>query len=180
MLQARQTEVTASAEQLRRLGPRVPPGEIIASTDDVQVRRPEKRRWLELRTAYVRTAQGLSLSERHGGDGLAATLSPLGLMRRRPDSPRHLAGRWGTRAGTIWSMMASTCICFIRSTNTGRSSIRSTVVTTQPADGWRLETAPTKGTKSAFADSVPACGGRLRAVVAAISIARLSSYLRLR
>jgi hypothetical protein len=31
---------------------------MIASTDDIQVRRPDARRWLELRTAYVRTAHG--------------------------------------------------------------------------------------------------------------------------
>jgi hypothetical protein len=58
VLHLRQTDRQASAEQLRRLGPQVPPGEMIASTDDIQVRQPEHRRWLELRTAYVRTAQG--------------------------------------------------------------------------------------------------------------------------
>jgi hypothetical protein len=58
VMQARRAEPTATAADLRRLGPQVPPGQIIASTDDVEVRRPEKRRWLDLRTAYVRTAQG--------------------------------------------------------------------------------------------------------------------------
>lgn len=58
VIQARRAEVTTTAAELRRLGPTVRPGEIVASTDDVQVRRPEKRRWLDLRTAYVRTAQG--------------------------------------------------------------------------------------------------------------------------
>jgi len=48
----------AGTERLQRLGPTIQPGEIVASTDDVLVRRPEKRRWLELRTAYVRTADG--------------------------------------------------------------------------------------------------------------------------
>lgn len=54
--QAHQAETPI--EQLRRLGPTLQPGEIVASTDDVGVRRPPKRRWLELRTACVRTAQG--------------------------------------------------------------------------------------------------------------------------
>lgn len=58
VLNARRAETLAGAADLRRLGPEVPPGQIIASTDDVEVRRPEKRRWLDLRTAYVRTAQG--------------------------------------------------------------------------------------------------------------------------
>lgn len=58
VLQARRDEADASTERLRRLGPAIQPGEIVASTDDVLVRRPEKRRWLELRTAYVRTADG--------------------------------------------------------------------------------------------------------------------------
>jgi hypothetical protein len=58
VMQARRAEPTATAADLRRLGPEVQPGQIIASTDDVQVRRPEKRRWLDLRTAYVRTAHG--------------------------------------------------------------------------------------------------------------------------
>ncbi len=54
VLQARREET--EIERLRRLGPQLQPGEIVASTDDVGVRRPEKRRWLELRTACVRTA----------------------------------------------------------------------------------------------------------------------------
>jgi hypothetical protein len=58
VMQARRAETTTTAADLRRLGPEVQPGQIIASTDDVQVRRPEKRRWLDLRTAYVRTALG--------------------------------------------------------------------------------------------------------------------------
>jgi len=58
VVQARQAETSASAERLRRLGPEVQPGDVVASVDEVQVRRPEKRRFLELGTAYVRTAQG--------------------------------------------------------------------------------------------------------------------------
>jgi hypothetical protein len=58
VVQARRAEATASAERLRRLGPAVQPGEVVASTDEVEVRRPEKRRFLTLGTAFVRTADG--------------------------------------------------------------------------------------------------------------------------
>jgi hypothetical protein len=58
VVQARHAETAASAERLRRLGPQVQPGEVVASVDEVGVRRPEKRRFLEWATAYVRTAQG--------------------------------------------------------------------------------------------------------------------------
>ncbi len=58
VLQTRRNEAALQAQDLRRLGPEVRSGQIIASTDDIEVRRPEKRRFLELRTAYVRTTQG--------------------------------------------------------------------------------------------------------------------------
>jgi len=58
VIQVRREEPALRAEELRRLGPQVNPGEIIASTDEIVVRRPENRRFLELGTAYVRTAEG--------------------------------------------------------------------------------------------------------------------------
>jgi hypothetical protein len=58
VVEARRAETAASAERLRRLGPAVRPGEVVASVDEVEVRRPEKRRFLALGTAYVRTADG--------------------------------------------------------------------------------------------------------------------------
>ena len=58
VVQARRAETASSAERLRRLGPQVQPGEVVASVDEVEVRRPEKRRFLELGTAFVRTASG--------------------------------------------------------------------------------------------------------------------------
>jgi hypothetical protein len=58
VMEARRTEPTQDVDTLRRLGPQVKPDEVIASTDEVVVRRPEKRRFLELSTAYMRTAQG--------------------------------------------------------------------------------------------------------------------------
>jgi hypothetical protein len=61
VLQARRDE--PDIERLRRLGPQLQPGEIGAVTSDVGVRRSEKRRWLEIRTACVRTATGYRYSQ---------------------------------------------------------------------------------------------------------------------
>jgi len=58
VVHARRAETAAKAEDLRRLGPQVQPGEVLASVDEIQVRRPEKRRFLQLATAYVRTRHG--------------------------------------------------------------------------------------------------------------------------
>lgn len=58
VLQVRREEPARKAEELRRLGPVVQPGEVVASVDEIVVRRPEKRRFLELGTACVRTASG--------------------------------------------------------------------------------------------------------------------------
>jgi hypothetical protein len=44
--------------ELRRLGPEVQPGQIVAATDDVEVRRPEDKRKLSLRTARIATPEG--------------------------------------------------------------------------------------------------------------------------
>jgi hypothetical protein len=74
VLQARQGET--EIERLRRLGPQLQPGEIVASIDDVGVRRPEKRRWLEIRTACVRTATGY----RYLSGGAQAVLQQLYLL----------------------------------------------------------------------------------------------------
>lgn len=58
VLQARREEPTRKAEELRRLGPEVKSGEVVASVDEVCVRRPEKRSFLELGTACVHTSAG--------------------------------------------------------------------------------------------------------------------------
>jgi hypothetical protein len=58
VIQVRRTEATTTAARLRQLGPTLQPDEVVASVDDIGVRRPEKRRFLEMRTAYVRTATG--------------------------------------------------------------------------------------------------------------------------
>lgn len=76
VMQARQAETTISAEQLRHLGPQVQPGEVVASLDEVQVRRPQKRRFLEQGTAYVRTANGY----RYLSGSIAVVLPQLFLL----------------------------------------------------------------------------------------------------
>lgn len=63
-------------ERLRRLGPPLQPGEIVARTAAVGVRRPEKRRWLEIRTACGRTATGY----RYLRGSAHAVLPPLDLL----------------------------------------------------------------------------------------------------
>lgn len=57
VLTARRQE-RADVAKLRRLGPEVQPGQIVAATDDVEVRRPERRGKLYIRTARVATHEG--------------------------------------------------------------------------------------------------------------------------
>lgn len=78
VLQVRQADARASAEQLRRLGPDLQPGELLASVDEVAVRRPEQRRFLELGTAYVQTVNGY----RYLSGSLALVLQQLFLLLR--------------------------------------------------------------------------------------------------
>jgi len=61
VLQVRREERDAAREgeaDLRRLGPRIGPAEVVASADEVLTRRPERRPFWELRTARVATAEG--------------------------------------------------------------------------------------------------------------------------
>ncbi len=51
-------EERLDVSELRRLGPEVQPGQIVAATDDVEVRRPERRSKLYIRTARVATREG--------------------------------------------------------------------------------------------------------------------------
>jgi hypothetical protein len=74
VLDARREET--DLEHLRRLGPRLQDNESVASTDDIGVRRPEKRRWLEIRTACVHTATGNRDLSGHAG----AVWQPLYLL----------------------------------------------------------------------------------------------------
>jgi hypothetical protein len=54
----KQARDEVEVSDLARLGPRVNDNEVVASVDGIQVRRPEKRRFHELRTAKVVTSKG--------------------------------------------------------------------------------------------------------------------------
>lgn len=58
VLEARKAKQDTSVSKLRKLGPEVQPDQIVAATDDVEVRRPERRRWWSLRTAHIATTAG--------------------------------------------------------------------------------------------------------------------------
>jgi len=58
VLQRHEQDERLSAAQLRRLGPEVGETEILVTADEVLVRKPEARRFWELRTARVVTAAG--------------------------------------------------------------------------------------------------------------------------
>ena len=111
VIQVRRTEATITAARLRQLGPSLQPDEVVASVDDIGVRRPEKRRFLEVRTAYVRTASGyrylsgpaelvlaqLWLLLRLCGGGVSAKITLLG------DGARWIAHFFQERLAT-WPM----------------------------------------------------------------------------
>lgn len=78
VVQARQAETSARVKRLRRLGPQVQSGEVVASVDEIEVRRPEKRRFLQLGTAYVRAPQGY----RYLSGSFALVLQQLFLLLR--------------------------------------------------------------------------------------------------
>lgn len=82
--------------RLRRLGPEVQPGQIVAATDDVEVRRPERRGKLYIRTARVATREGFRyLSGR--GDAVLNQLYLLLLLCGGPHGWITLLGdgaRW--------------------------------------------------------------------------------------
>ena len=76
VVEARRAEAVTRAEELRRLGPQIQPGEVVASVDEVEVRRPQKRRFLELGTACVRTVNG----HRYLSGSIALVLQQLFLL----------------------------------------------------------------------------------------------------
>jgi len=73
---AARREEHLSIPELRRLGPEVKPGQIVAATDDVLVKRPEKGRTLSIRTARIATAEGF----RYLSGGAEAVLHQLFLL----------------------------------------------------------------------------------------------------
>lgn len=58
VLAVRRAEHTRALDDLRRLGPEVPPDQVLVTTDEVLTRKPARRRFNELRTARVVTTQG--------------------------------------------------------------------------------------------------------------------------
>lgn len=56
---AARREEHADLTQLRRLGPEVQPDQAITAVDDIEVRRPERHRFLTLRTARFTTSHGI-------------------------------------------------------------------------------------------------------------------------
>ncbi len=57
MLAARWAEVLPRLDRLRLLGPELEPGEVLVTLDDVLTRTPEKRRFWELCTTRIITAE---------------------------------------------------------------------------------------------------------------------------
>ena len=95
VLTARQEEVKDLAK-LRRLGPEIQPNQIVAATDDVVVRRPERRKKLSLRTARIATPEGFRYLSGCGYDVLNQ-LYVLLLLCGGPESWVTLLGdgaRW--------------------------------------------------------------------------------------
>lgn len=95
ILAARREDVTNVA-QLRRLGPEIQPGQIVAAMDDVQVRRPERRGKLYIRTARIATREGFRYLSGRGNDVLNQ-LYLLLLLCSGPESWITLLGdgaRW--------------------------------------------------------------------------------------
>ena len=59
VLQARAHEAACwPVEKLRCLGPEIQPGQTIAATDDILVRRPQASQWLSIRVARIATPKG--------------------------------------------------------------------------------------------------------------------------
>lgn len=96
VLAARQQERPVPAAALCRLGPVVPPGEVVACVDEVLVRTPERGRFGELRTARVAIAGGYRYLCGTGEGFLKALLLWLVLAAGREGKVTLLAdgGRW--------------------------------------------------------------------------------------
>jgi hypothetical protein len=84
VLSVRREEQTAAAAQLRRLGPRISPAEVVASADEVLTRRPQRRQFWELRTARVATAEGYRYVSGTGTAFLAVLSLLCALCQRAP------------------------------------------------------------------------------------------------
>ncbi len=92
-LQVRREERDTAREgeaDLRRLGPRIGPREVVASADEVLTRRPQRRQCWEVRTARVATAEGYRYISGTGAPFLAplSVLCALCQRARRRDRDR--------------------------------------------------------------------------------------------
>ena len=94
VVQARQAETSARVKRLRRLGPQVQSGEVVASVDEIEVRRPEKRRFLQLGTAGCPRPAGLPVTEWKLRPGLASVVPAAEIVWRRCADQNPFAGRW--------------------------------------------------------------------------------------
>lgn len=66
VLATRSAEQTTSNQDLRRLGPELPADQVLTVVDEVLTRKPEKRRFWQLRTARVATNEGYRYISGHG------------------------------------------------------------------------------------------------------------------
>jgi hypothetical protein len=81
VLEVRRSEqATHSASALRRLGPKLAPDQILVAPDEVLVRRPKRKQFLELRTARVATAAGYRYISGREGEGFLKLLWVLLLL----------------------------------------------------------------------------------------------------
>jgi len=74
VLAARRQEASLSAEELRHLGPELEEDQVLVTADEVLTRRPEKRRFWELRTARIATQEGYRYLSGVGGSFLQQLL----------------------------------------------------------------------------------------------------------
>ena len=79
VLTVRRAEQVQTVEELRRLGPDVAPDQVLTTTDEVLTRKLARRRFNELRTARVVTAQG-SRYLSGTGDGFLVLLLAMVLL----------------------------------------------------------------------------------------------------
>jgi hypothetical protein len=88
---AARREERADIARLRRLGPEVQPNQIVAATDDVEVRRPERKGKLYIRTARVATRTGFRYLS-GGGEAVLNQVYLLLLLCGGPNSWITLLG----------------------------------------------------------------------------------------
>jgi hypothetical protein len=89
----REQKEAGDAAALRRLGPQVAQGQIVVCGDGVLVRQPQKRTFLELRTAHVRTPEGVRYLSGRGDGFLKLLLVMILLCRSGTTGPQDADAR---------------------------------------------------------------------------------------